>query len=160
MDTKVSTAQNIFVEIVHEVYPLIEAKFSELYQQNDWQGNTKLYESVQECEREFNSLAYYEKKLVFPCLMDKINDDQKVPVNQNPEEILRLVSLKEQRIYLLVRYTENLALTTDITEKHPIFELINLFDGAFKNVKDKWQAFLKKLSTQKACPAHIKSDHN
>ena len=25
--------------------------------------------------------------------------------------------------------------------------LINLFDGAFKNVKDKWQAFLKKLST-------------
>ncbi len=157
MDIKVSTAQNIFVEIVHEVYPLIETKFNELYRAADWQENAKLYDSVQELEREFNSLAYYEKKLVFPALMDKINDEQKTPVNQNPEEILRLVSLKEQRIYLLADYTKNLSETTDINEKHPIFELINLFDGAFKNVKDKWQVFLKKLSTQKTCPAHLKS---
>ncbi len=157
MDIKVSTAQNIFVEIVHEVYPLIETKFNELYRAADWQENAKLYDSVQELEREFNSLAYYEKKLVFPALMDKINDEQKTPVNQNPEEILRLVSLKEQRIYLLADYTKNLSETTDINKKHPIFELINLFDGAFKNVKDKWQVFLKKLSTQKTCPAHLKS---
>lgn len=155
MDTQVSSTQDIFVEIVHDVYPMIEKHFDDLQKVSDWKQHNQLKESVLELEREFNSLSYYERKLVFPCLMDKINNEQKLPINQNPEEIGRLISQKEHRIYLLCRQIENLAESAEMSEKHAIFELINIFNGTFRDVKDKWQLFLKKLSTQRACPVHM-----
>lgn len=152
MDKERLTAQEIFIEIVNNVYPSIELQFSKLRQNQELREHYGLHGYIKELEREFLSLAYYEKKLVFPALMDKINHDEIKTINQNPEEILALVSRKENKIFSLVNTIESLFNNIQIKEKQAIFDLLHLFKTSFKDIKDEWCNYLKKLSLKKVCP--------
>ena len=67
--------------------------------------------------------------------MDKINHENSAPIHQNPEEILRLLSQKENRIFHFVNNIEKIISSTEIKEKNAITELIDLFQNSFKETK-------------------------
>lgn len=150
---KIIDTQHFSDEIFNKLYPLLEREFEVLKNTTDWQEHCDLSNLVEEWQREFYSLSYYEKKLVFPCLLDNISKNQLPGTGQNIEEIERLTSQKEKRILLLCERAENLAMNCGLPEKHPIFGLVFLFQNSFCEVKGKWHAYLKEISVHKVCPS-------
>jgi hypothetical protein len=152
-----SSGVEITEKIGQKLYPFINTLCLEVIDFNQKSGISEnasiLFDRFYLLKSEFESLRNYEIKLVFPSVLKvfntKDNPDDKPAINI--VELQRLTQNKEKMILELVEEIEAEAEKIHLPKKHPIYQLLFVFQTSFVQEKKQWNAMLNGWGIGCAC---------
>lgn len=152
-----SSGKEITDKIGGKLYPFIASLFQEAIDFNQSSGINEntilLFERFYLLKSEFESLRNYELKLVFPSVLKVFNtkDNTGDKPSINIVELQRLTQNKEKMILELVSEIEEEAEKIRLPKKHPVYQLLFVFQTSFVQEKQQWNTMLNGWGVGCAC---------
>ncbi|MBS1592346.1 MAG: hypothetical protein JST07_09605 [Bacteroidetes bacterium] len=138
------SANEVIEKITEKLYPFIDVQFDEVLQLEKIEPTPfQLIEKIKALRIEFESLKNYEKRLVFPAVLEMFNAKKNNPnfkSSVNILELQQLIQRKENLIHTMVNDIKVEALK--VRKSHPIHALIYTFQNLFIEEKEKWNVMV------------------
>ncbi|MBS1627168.1 MAG: hypothetical protein JSR09_11245 [Bacteroidetes bacterium] len=150
------SVNDVIERITEKLYPFIDAQFDEVLKLNKIEPiHLHLIEKIKALRIEFDSLKNYEKRLVFPAVLEIFNAQKKsssLKSSVNIAELQQLIQRKENLIHTMVNDVFDEAMKTK--KSHPIHSIIYTLKNSFKEEKEKWNVMVNEWNKNNLVSTH------